>query len=234
MSVLLTFVHRSHIDHNYSSNSGVVSIFLKLHKTFPVRRVTPVRDEDYQVVHSEPLVLMENAALSSPHALNSTRTCGFFSARAHTSAAFSLQRNATPTQSFASPRCKTVHTAESKQRKSKPSDASGHTGVNSPASGSKKAHLIGFKERKVPVRPRLNSIQQQTPAAGSKPGLEVFTAPWRAQSADRPSERMPGNLSGGDSDGEQKKTLTETLLPFPPPWWKLQRESGCTPSCAWG
>lgn len=74
----LTFVHRSHIDHNYSSNSGVVSTFLKLHKTFPGRRETPVRDEDYQAVHSEPLVLMENAALSSPHALNSTRTCAFF------------------------------------------------------------------------------------------------------------------------------------------------------------
>lgn len=49
---------------------------------------------------------------------------------------------------FASLCCKTVDLLIVKRNRSESSDSSGYTGVNSSASGSKKAHPIGFKARK--------------------------------------------------------------------------------------
>lgn len=61
-------------DHNSSYIPWVISTSLKLHTTLPGWKVNPKRGEDYQTVHSVLLVLMENVALLSPHALNSTHT----------------------------------------------------------------------------------------------------------------------------------------------------------------
>lgn len=136
-----------------------------------------------------------------PHALNSTQTqLARLFAGAHISAAFSPQRSKTQTRvSFAPPCRRTVHIAGQKQRKSKPSDMGGHTGVNSPAGGSKKLISLDLKERTILGASLAQQHPQQTLRRVNRGRTEkcLPLCGEHNQLTGRSSKCL-GNLSGGD------------------------------------
>lgn len=85
-----------------------------------------------------------------------------YSAGAHTSGTFSPQRNTIQTQTLRAPPAG-LHTAEQKPYRSESSDTGGHTGVNSPASGSKKKLISLDLKRESPWA----SLVQRHPTTNS-------------------------------------------------------------------
>lgn len=178
-----------------------------------------MRGEDYQVVHSEPLVLMENAALSSqpPRTLLHSNLRVFSSWCAH------LHTDKVTLKLLRPVAAKRHLTLQKEHYKSKP------PGVNSPASGSKRLISLDLRERERERKSRCvsgsTSIQQTTRVESTGAAVEVFTAPWRererarerkrekerAQSADRPSERR-GEERRQSRSAEENLSLDRTLL----------------------
>lgn len=185
---------------------------------------------------------MEKAALSSPQKLNSTPPARAFVARAHIPAAFVAQIiliQSLPT--FASLRCRKKkrvtrsYTETALSLSLVTSVATPGLNLLQAAQKRKKKKLISLdlKRERLRVSGSAASTTNSGWRASTGAAVEVFTALWRAQSADRSFGQTPGNFSERDSDEEKKKTFIETFSFFFL-WWKSQREFGCVSKWEWG
>lgn len=179
---------------------------LQLHKTLQGWKVNPMRGEDYQVVHSEPLVLMENAALSSqpPRTLLHSNLRVFSSWCAH------LHTDKVTLKLLRPVAAKRHLTLQKEHYKSKP------PGVNSPASGSKRLISLDLRERERERKSRCvsgsTSIQQTTRVESTGAAVEVFTAPWRERESEGEKEREGEGTVSWQAVWEERRgeeTVTE-------------------------